>query len=138
MDSQAFLLIAANLILILHFIYVMTVVLGQLVIVVGGILRWAFVKKIVPRVIHLCMILFVAFLDIINRPCPLTTWENQLRNKAGQIADWELTFVERLLRSVVFMQLPEAFFDYIYIGFALLVIATFIIIPPRIPKKRKH
>ena len=137
MNSQAFLLIAANLLLLLHFIYVMIVVVGQLVIVIGGIFRWTIVKKIVPRVIHLVMILIVAFLDIVNLPCPLTIWENQLRHKAGQITDWELTFVERLLRNIVFMRLPESFFEYIYIGFAILVLLTFIIIPPHLAKKRQ-
>ncbi len=83
MNSQAFLLIAANLILILYSIYVTTVVVGQLVIMIGGIFRRGIVKNITLRLIHLVMILIVAFLDIINRPCPLTTWENQLRHKVG-------------------------------------------------------
>lgn len=139
MQGQDFLIIAANAILFIHFLYVTGVVAGQILIVIGGLGKFRFVRRPLWRFVHLGMILLVAALDVLDRPCPLTVWENQLRDQAGQLADWEQTFVERLLRQIVFLPLPEAFYDHVYVGFAFLVIVCLILVPPRrgVTKTRK-
>ncbi len=129
--------LAANLLLLLHFLYVSFVVLGQASILLGWVLGWRWVRNLVFRLTHLAAICAVAVLDLLNKPCPLTIWEYHLREKAGQTAEWEMTFVERLMRSVVFCDCPSWFFEVIYIGLALLVILTFVLFPPR-RKRRQH
>lgn len=129
--------LAANLLLLLHFLYVSFVVLGQASILLGWVLGWRWVRNLVFRLTHLAAICAVAVLDLLNKPCPLTIWEYHLREKAGQTAEWEMTFVERLMRSVVFCDCPSWFFEVIYIGLALLVILTFVLFPPR-RRRRQH
>ena len=138
MVSDDLLLFGANSILFLHFLYVSAVVLGQILILVGALFGWQFIRRPVIRIIHLLMIVFVALLDLLNRPCPLTVWENQLRERAGETAAWEMTFVQRLLHSIVFMNFPANIYDYVYIGFAVLVILTFLLIPPKGRQKLKQ
>jgi hypothetical protein len=129
--------LTANLLLFLHFLYVSFVVAGQASVLLGWALRWHWVRNLVFRLTHLAAICAVAVLDLMNKPCPLTIWEYQLREKAGQTAKWEMTFVEQLMRSVVFCDCPAWFFEVIYIGLAVLVILTFVLFPPRW-KKRPH
>lgn len=138
MDVDNQLVLAANLLLALHFIYVSFVVLGETAIIVGWIFRWHWIRSFIFRMVHLAAILIVAALDILDVPCPLTIWEYHLRERAGQLADWEMTFIERLLRSVVFCSCPAIFFNLIYIGFAALVILTLILVPPRCKKNNER
>ena len=127
---------AANMLLFTHFLYVSFVVLGQAAVLLGWILRWRWVRNPIFRLTHVAAICVVAVLDLLNEPCPLTIWEYQLRERAGQTAEWEMTFVERLMRSIVFCDCPEWFFAVIYIGLAGLVLLTLVLFPPRWKPRR--
>ena len=125
--SPAFL---ADLIVAAHVAWVAVVVLGQAAIVVGALRGWAWVRNIWFRLIHLGMILVVAGESIIDVPCPLTVWEERLRAQAGQTVTGE-TFIGRCLHGLIFYNFPTWAFTALYIGFALLVAATFVLAPPR-------
>jgi protein-S-isoprenylcysteine O-methyltransferase Ste14 len=78
--------ILADVIVTVHFAYVAFVIFGLLLTLAGVILRWTWVRNSWFRLIHLCMIGVVvgeAWLGII---CPLSRWENSLRERAGQAA----------------------------------------------------
>ncbi len=82
--------LAANLLLLLHFLYVSFVVLGQASILLGcRRLALGAQSRFSPDVSgrHLR----VAVLDLLNKPCLLTIWEYHLRESAGQTAEWEMT-----------------------------------------------
>jgi len=74
----------ADLIVSIHFVYVIFVVGGLFVIILGNILQWRFVKNFWFRSIHLAMILLVVFEALFGISCPLTDWEYELRVAAGQ------------------------------------------------------
>jgi len=73
----------ADLILLIHFSYVLFVVLGLVVIWLGFFLHWAFVRNFWFRLVHLLAIGYVVAEALGGVICPLTIWENQLRVKAG-------------------------------------------------------
>jgi hypothetical protein len=125
----------ADVIVALHLAYVSFVIFGQLVIMLGAALKWQWVRNVPFRVIHLLMICVVAFEALIDFECPLTTWEGYLRKSAGQDVEAG-TFVGRCMDALMFPDWPEEVYTPIYIGFALLVILTFVVAPPRL--KRKH
>ena len=52
----------ADLVVIVHFAYVGFVVIGQLLILIGIVLRWQWIRNPWFRLIHLAMILIVAWL----------------------------------------------------------------------------
>jgi hypothetical protein len=120
----------ADVVVAIHLGYVSYVVVGQLAIVMGVVLRWQWVRNIWFRVTHLLAISIVAFEVIMNITCPLTTWEADLRIKAGQQAQ-EGTFVGRLLHDFMYFNWPPWAFTLLYIGFAVLVLGTFVLAPPR-------
>jgi hypothetical protein len=62
--------------------------------------------------------------------CPLTVWENDLRRLAGQEMS-EGTFVGRMLDYLIFYDAPVWALNLLHIGFALLVLGTFVLAPPR-------
>ena len=102
----------------------------------GGILRWNWVRNIPFRIIHGIAVIFVAVEALVGVLCPLTEWEHRLREMAGKTVERDLTFVAQLVRRVVFYDFPPWVFTLMYIGFGVLVVLTFIFIPPK-RKKRK-
>jgi hypothetical protein len=74
---------------------------------------------------------------VFHVDCPLTVWENQLRAAAGQATSNE-TFVGRLVQTVFLNDLWEqSVYERIHIGFGLLVLATYVFIPPRFRRPRQ-
>jgi hypothetical protein len=120
----------ADVIVAVHVAYVSYVVVGQLAIFAGVVLRWQWIRNFWFRVTHLVAIGIVAFEAVLNIPCPLTIWEARLRAAAGQPVSGE-TFVGRLLHNLLFFSWPAWVFTVLYVGFALLVLATFVFAPPR-------
>ena len=78
---QAFYGFLADVIVIVHFLYVAYVVVGQLVIFAGIAFKWQWIRNPWFRWSHLVMICIVAAESIANFECPLTTWESSLRRK---------------------------------------------------------
>lgn len=62
--------------------------------------------------------------------CPLTTWEMLLRERAGQEA-YEGAFIAYWLHTLLYFQAPQWVFAVAYTLFGLLVVATWIWVPPR-------
>lgn len=121
----------ADLLVAVHVAYVGYVVLGQLLIWVGWACGWQFIRNLWFRLTHLAAIGFVAFEEAIQMPCPLTVWERTCRELAGQPFSGE-SFVGRLLHSLIFIQFEEAWsFTVLHVGFALVVLLTFVLCPPR-------
>jgi hypothetical protein len=118
----------ADLLATVHVAYVLCVVLGLLAIYLGRLLGWRWVHNRWFRSIHFLMIAIVAFEAIFNLPCPLTTWEAELRKLAGQETA-ESSFVERMLHVLLFPDLPKWAFPVLHVGFAVIVLSTLWLVP---------
>src|ERR1700687_1873141 len=77
-------LVLADIVAAVHLAFVAYVIAAQVLIVVGVLARWAWVRNAWFRVSHLVMIGVVAVESLVDFDCPLTTWENLLRKAAGQ------------------------------------------------------
>jgi hypothetical protein len=130
-------LVLADLIAAVHLAFVCYVIFAQLLIGVGVAARWSWVRNAWFRISHLVMIGIVALESIVDFECPLTTWETLLRKAAGQETGDGQTFIGRLVDSIMFFDHAKYYYlmNMIYIGFALLVAATFVLAPPRRRKK---
>jgi hypothetical protein len=124
----------ADTIVVIHFVYVSFVVFAQLFILVGYVANWECIRNPWFRVTHFLMIFIVAVEAIVGYECPLTTWENQLREAAGQMTN-DIGFVGRLVRDLMFFEGPPWIFTTCYIGFATLVLLTLVVAPPRFRKR---
>jgi len=121
----------ADVILIVHFAFVLFVIGGLGATWLGAALGWQWVRNVWFRVAHLCAILLVAAEAIAGIWCPLTIWEARLRG-----ADAEKGFIATWVHRVLFYDFPPWVFTTAYVTFALLVAVTFWWIPP-IPRKKK-
>src|SRR3954471_1604567 len=119
----------ADLVVAVHVGYVAFVVFGQILILVGIWRRWRWVRNRWFRTIHLLAILIVAGEALFNVTCPLTAWEAQLRERAGETVQ-QGTFVGHLLHKLIFYDAPDWLFNVSYVLFAALVALTFWLAPP--------
>jgi hypothetical protein len=119
-------LVLADLILIIHFLFVLFVVGGLAAIWVGAAAGWRWVRNFWFRCAHLVAILFVAAEASLGMVCPLTEWEDVLRGTRI-----ETSFIARWIHRVLFYSFPEWVFTIAYLLFALAVAATFWLVPPR-------
>lgn len=116
----------ADAVLVAHVLFVAFVVGGLGFIWVGAWRGWAAARNFRFRIIHLAAITLVTAETIVGIACPLTVWEDALRGNGS-----DLGFVARWLRRLLYYDLPPQVFVLTYIAFALVVLATFYLIPPR-------
>ena len=120
----------ADLIVVVHFSYVTFTVGGEIVILLGGALGWSWIRNLPFRIAHLAAVVLVAVEALAGTSCPLTVWEYRLRILAGQRVEAQISFVARLVRSIIFYDFPAWVFLVMYVGFAAIVISTFLFLPP--------
>jgi Protein of Unknown function (DUF2784) len=122
--------VPADAILIVHFLFVLFVAGGLLFIWIGAWRGWRWVRNRRFRYAHLAAILFVASESLLGVACPLTTWENTLRGVAGNMGNiGDQSFVAHWVHQLMFFSAPEWVFTTLHVGFALLVAATFWLVP---------
>ena len=117
--------LGADAVLLLHFAFVSFVVLTLPLIGLGGWRGWSFVRNPWFRVAHLLCIGWVAAESLGGVVCPLTSWENQLRFKAGGGAAYEGSFMQHWIHRVMFFEASESTFTVVYVGFLAAVLAAF-------------
>ena len=116
----------ADLILVVHFAFVLFVVGGLALIWIGAACGWRWVRNFWFRIAHLAAIVFVAAESLAGIWCPLTIWEDALRG-----AHAEKSFVARWIHRILFYSFPEWVFTVAYVVFALVVIASLWLVPPK-------
>src|SRR5688572_3649426 len=115
----------ADAILIVHFLFVLFVVGGLLLTWLGAWRGWRWVRNLKFRIAHLMAIAFVACEALLGIVCPLTEWEDALRNVAS-----EKSFIARWIHQLMYFTLPEWVFTAAYVLFAGVVALTWVLIPP--------
>jgi hypothetical protein len=109
-----------------HLLYVLFVVCGLLLIWLGYAARWRWVRNWWFRALHVAAMAFVALEALVGAICPLTWLEDALRPGAES----GRSFIQRAIHAVLYWELPAWVFTVAYAGFAAVVIATFIWLPP--------
>ena len=123
-------LLAADLLLFGHALFVAFVVFGLALILAGGMLDWAWVRNRWFRIAHLAAIGIVALQSWLGLICPLTIWEMALRERAGSDT-YAGSFIAHWLDTLLYYQAPAWVFTVCYTVFAALVVASWFWIPPR-------
>lgn len=128
--------VLADLVVTLHFAYVTFVIVGLALTLTGGLLHWNWVRNFWFRIIHLLMIATVVVEAWFGITCPLTTWENKLRQLSGQAA-YTGSFIANLLHDAMFFDAEPWIFTLGYTLFGTIVLLTFVFAPPRLPQWAK-
>lgn len=116
----------ADVVLVVHFAFVLFVVGGFALILAGAALGWQWVRNRAFRYTHLAAIVLVAAEALIGMACPLTVWEHVLRRTSPDGPSFVARWVSRLL----YYDLPEWAFATAYVVFASAVAVTLWLIPP--------
>ncbi|MGH9867113.1 MAG: DUF2784 domain-containing protein [Candidatus Polarisedimenticolia bacterium] len=115
----------ADIVLVLHLAFVLFVGGGLVLIWLGAIAEWAWVRHFWFRAAHLAAVVFVACEALMGIWCPLTVWEDALRGAHG-----ERSFMARWIHRVMYYDFPEWAFTVAYVLFALAVVATWYRVRP--------
>jgi len=123
----------AGAIVVVHLLIVLFVVTGVPLVYLGAARHWAWVRSWRWRLLHLLAIAVIAAESLFGIDCPLTVWEDRLRGE--QISTG---FIERWVDRILFYDAPTWVFTAAYVGFAALVVITWIAVPPtRAARKRR-
>jgi hypothetical protein len=117
----------ADLVLLIHFGYVLFVVGGLGSIWLGGALGWRWVRNRRLRALHFAAIALVALEALAGVLCPLTWLEDALRPGAQTGTG----FIQRWVHALLFWDYPAWVFTAAYLGFAGVVALTWRLVPPR-------
>ncbi len=120
----------ADIVLLLHFAFVAFVVLGLVLVLVGGALRWRWVRNPWFRWCHVLGILVVVLQAWAAVMCPLTILESELRTRAGETT-YTGSFVAHWMHELLFVDAPPWVFTVAYTIFGGLVVAIWFLVCPR-------
>lgn len=135
--SPTWLLLAADGLLIIHALFIAFVVFGLVFIIAGLVREWRWVRNPWFRFIHLGAIGIVVIQAWLNIICPLTIWENNLREKAGE-ATYAGSFIQHWLHKLIFYQAETWVFTLCYTVFGALVVLAWYLAPPSsLPRRRE-
>ena len=136
MSKESLLTLAADTILVVHFLFVLFVVLGLIAIYLGYFLKWHWVRNPTFRVIHLLAIGVVVAQSWLGVICPLTVWEMSLREQANA-ETYAGSFVQYWLHTLLYYNAPEWVFIALYTCFGSLVAASWYVVRPGV-NPRQH
>ncbi|GAB3097239.1 DUF2784 domain-containing protein [Aestuariicella hydrocarbonica] len=123
-------LLAADVMLVMHTLFVIFVILGLILIVMGKLLNWRWVRNFWFRLAHIIAIGIVVMQAWLGILCPLTGWEMALRERGGE-AIYSGTFIAYWLGKVLYYPLPEWVFITGYSVFGAWVVGCWFWVRPR-------
>jgi len=130
MNSSALFTLAADIILFLHLLVIVFNVFGLVLIFVGNVLNWHWIRNPWFRLIHLLTIVVVVLLSWLNFICPLTSIEMVLRTRAGDTT-YSGSFISHWVESILYYQAPPWVFVVGYTIFGVMVIVSWFLVRPR-------
>lgn len=115
---------------LVHFAYILFVIGGQLLLMIGWWRGWGWTRGLLFRLAHLAAMGFVVFEVWAGVACPLTVLENHFHARAGS-SPYEAGFIAYWINELMYYTAPPWVFSLAYSLFFGLVLLTFIAYPPR-------
>lgn len=117
-------------VLIMHASFIAFVIMGLVLIVIGALRQWGWIRNVWFRLSHLLAIGIVVAESWFGGICPLTDWESRLRVAAGGVG-YTQSFVAHWLHEIIFYDIAPGIFTALYTGFGMLVLLAWLLVPPR-------
>jgi uncharacterized protein DUF2784 len=117
----------ADVILLAHFALASFITAGFVLVLVGAVLDWRWVRRRALRLVHLYGMLFIAAESLAGIACPLTLLEDLLRGAPAGAGG----FIQRWLGRLLYWNAPAWFFVTLYVGAAALALLLWWAVPPR-------
>lgn len=119
----------ADTVLVAHFLFAAFLLLGLLLILLGRGLHWHWVSNPWFRWAHLAGVGIVVLQAWIGMICPVTGLEMWLRQQAGD-STYEGAFIAHWLSELLYYDFPPWVFILAYTLFGLLVLVSWLLMPP--------
>jgi hypothetical protein len=119
----------ADLVLVIHALYVAFVVIGFGLILLGLARGWSWARHPGLRYAHLAAIGIVVLQVWVGMECPLTTLESALRLRAGE-AGYGTSFIQHWLYRLLYYRADTRVFAVIYSLFGAAVALVWWFAPP--------
>ncbi len=121
--------VLADVLVIIHFAFITGVIMGLLLVVIGFFRKWTWIKNPWFRSLHVAAIFLVIFDAWAGRMCPLTAWEDALREGGGRAAGE--SFIAYWLKLLIYYDFPGWVFTLVYTVFGGLVALMWLLAPPK-------
>jgi polyferredoxin len=118
--------LVADLLLVVHFSIAAFIVLALILVWIGALTRWSWIRNPWFRYLHLAAIVFVAAEALLGYACPLTVWEDLLRGGVRPES-----FVGRWAYRLLYYNAPEWVFTVLYAAWAAATLITLRLVPAR-------
>jgi hypothetical protein len=116
----------ADALLVIHFLIAGFIVAGLILVWIGALAGWAWIRNPWFRYLHVAAIAFVAAEALLGHTCPLTLWEDLLRGGARPES-----FVGRWVYRLLYYDAPEWIFTTLYAAWAAAALVTSWLVPIR-------
>jgi hypothetical protein len=120
---------AADLVLILHFCFVLGILVPIPLILIGAKRQWKWVRKSWLRKLHLTMMGIVILETLLGVVCPLTDWEQRLRESSGQ-STYAGSFIAYWVSRILFYSFEPWVFIVMYLAVGGLILGLYVWVPP--------
>ena len=137
--------ILADLVVIIHFAWIVFVLWGFILTVYSSISVYffsagkdrakAFFDRWIFRTVHVAGIVYVAVLTVLGKICPLTTLENILRRQYNPELTYPGSFVMHYIQKLIY---PEANFLIFVVPTMIIAIFSIVMFVIRPPAKIKQ
>jgi len=121
--------ILADIIVIIHFVWVLFMLVGFLLTLYGFFWK-RFFDQWIFRTIHVGGILFVSILAILGQYCPLTLWENTLRAKYAPSLVYTGSCIIHYVQKLLYPDINPLIIRAVTTFIAIFSIVVFIVKPP--------
>lgn len=121
--------ILADIIVVIHFIWVLFMLVGFILTVAGFWWR-GFFDKWLFRTLHMGGILFVGIMVALKQYCPLTLWENVLRAKYDPSLLYAGSCIVHYVQRLLYPDINPLIIRGVTTFIAFFTIVVFIIKPP--------
>ena len=136
-ESTLVYLLAADVVLLLHVLFVAFVIFGLVLILAGKAFSWAWVRNPWFRLAHLLAIGVVVVQSWFGAICPLTTIEMTLRSRAEDTV-YPGSFVAYWLEALLYYRAPAWVFAVCYTLFGAVVAGSWFWVSPRRFRRTKN
>ena len=130
-------LFLADIVLAVHLGVAGFLVLGLIMIWIGALLKWAWVRRRGFRLAHIVCMAMVVAETLAGVACPLTVLEEWLRGVQMWGDDPQQFFLRRVARDLLFHDLPDLAFAAAYVLFFGLILLSWRRVPP-FPRKKQN
>lgn len=121
--------VLADVIMVAHLAWIVFMLAG-FVLTIGGFWNPRFFERWLFRTIHLFGILLVAALELFNKYCPLTIWENALRRHYDSSTDYPGSFIIGHLEELIYPDVSPLVVVIPTIVITVFTLTVFILRPP--------